>query len=92
MSTVLLFISGQEIVVIALAFLILFGSKKIPDMARTLGKGLREFRKAADDIKREINQSSNDLDNEVRKIKKDVQDGAGKIADDLRKAGDDVAG
>ena len=88
----LLFISGQEIVVIALAFLILFGSKKIPDMARTLGKGLREFRKAADDIKREINQSSNDLDNEVRKIKKDVQDGAGKIADDLRKAGDDVAG
>src|SRR4030042_396311 len=50
----LLFISGGELVVIALVFLLLFGSKKIPEMARGLGKGLREFKKEADDIKREI--------------------------------------
>jgi sec-independent protein translocase protein TatA len=92
MSAVILFISGQEMIVVALAFLLLFGSKKIPDMARGLGKGLREFKKAADDVKREINQSTNDIDNEVRKIKKDIQDGTNKVADDFRKAGDDIAG
>jgi sec-independent protein translocase protein TatA len=92
MADMFLFISGSEIVVIALAFLILFGSKKIPDMAKGLGKGLREFRKAADDIKREINQSSNGIDNEVRKIRRDIQDSTDKITDDLRKAGDDIAG
>ena len=51
MFQVVLFISGQEIFILALAVLILFGSKKIPEMARGLGKGMREFRKAADDLK-----------------------------------------
>ena len=53
MLQVVLFISGQEIVILALAVLILFGSKKIPEMARGLGKGMREFRKAADDTSTE---------------------------------------
>ena len=61
MFQIVLFISGQEIVILALAVLILFGSKKIPEMARGLGKGMREFRKAADDIKRELNQSAPDI-------------------------------
>ncbi|MDY0200667.1 MAG: twin-arginine translocase TatA/TatE family subunit [Bacteroidales bacterium] len=50
----LLFIGGTEIIVIVFVILILFGSKKIPEVARALGKGFREFQKASDEIKREI--------------------------------------
>jgi len=42
----LLFISGQEIVIVFVVVLLLFGANKIPEFARGLGKGLREFRKA----------------------------------------------
>jgi len=51
MNFILLFISGPEIIVILLVVLLLFGSKKIPEFARGIGKGMREFRKATEDIK-----------------------------------------
>jgi len=37
--------------------LVLFGSKRLPELARGLGKGMREFRKAAEDVKREMDLS-----------------------------------
>lgn len=43
-----------EIILILLIVLIFFGAKKIPELAQGLGKGLREFRKAARDIQDEI--------------------------------------
>ena len=49
----ILFISGQEIVMIFVVFLLLFGAKSVPDLAKGLGKGLREFKKATEDIKKE---------------------------------------
>jgi sec-independent protein translocase protein TatA len=55
----LLFIGGTEIVFIVIAVLMLFGAKKIPEIARALGKGFREFQNATDEIKREI-ESVND--------------------------------
>ena len=39
-----------EIILIILAIVILFGAKKIPEIARGLGKGLKEFKKAKDEI------------------------------------------
>ncbi|MFO7658049.1 MAG: twin-arginine translocase TatA/TatE family subunit [Bacteroidales bacterium] len=68
----LLFISGQEILVIFVAVLLLFGSKKIPEFAKGLGKGLREFKKATEDIKREINENSKDINNDIKDIKKNI--------------------
>ena len=44
-----------EIVVILLVVLLLFGAKKLPEFARGLGKGIKEFKKASSDIKDEIN-------------------------------------
>jgi sec-independent protein translocase protein TatA len=44
----------QEIVLIALVILVLFGAKKIPDLMSGLGKGIREFKKASKDIETEI--------------------------------------
>ena len=43
-----------EIILILLIVLIFFGAKKIPELAQGLGKGLREFRKAARDIQEDI--------------------------------------
>ncbi|HAL56114.1 MAG TPA: twin-arginine translocase TatA/TatE family subunit [Bacteroidetes bacterium] len=56
-----------EIILILLVILIFFGSKKIPDLAQGLGKGIREFRKAArdvqDDIEKEVKQIDTNKEN-----------------------------
>lgn len=44
-----------EILIILLVVLILFGSKKLPDLAQGLGKGIREFKKAIRDVEKDIN-------------------------------------
>tara|TARA_B100001750_G_C15370827_1_gene527217 strand:+ start:317 stop:493 length:177 start_codon:yes stop_codon:yes gene_type:complete len=46
---------GWEWVIIVLAVLVLFGAKKIPEFARGLGKGVKEFKDAKDDIEESIN-------------------------------------
>ncbi|WP_118193487.1 Sec-independent protein translocase subunit TatA/TatB [Albibacterium indicum] len=48
-STTLGFLGGQELIVIALALLLLFGGRKIPELMRGLGKGIREFKDAQND-------------------------------------------
>ena len=46
---------GWEWIIIVLAILLLFGGKKIPELARGLGKGIREFKDATKEVKKEIN-------------------------------------
>ena len=48
------FAGGWEWIIIVLAVLVLFGAKKIPEFARGLGKGIKEFKNAKDDIKNSI--------------------------------------
>ncbi len=47
---------GWEWIIIALVVVIFFGAKKIPEIARGLGKGIREFRDATKEIKSEIEE------------------------------------
>jgi sec-independent protein translocase protein TatA len=47
-------LGGTELVLILLVVLLLFGAKKIPELARGLGSGIREFKEASKEIKREI--------------------------------------
>ncbi len=58
--------------VIALVFLMLFGSKNIPDIARTMGKAMRQFKDATGEIQRDIENSARDfrtrIDQETRQI------------------------
>ena len=68
----LLFLSGGEVFVVVLVALLLFGSKKIPEIARGLGKGMQEFRKATDEIKREITDNSGDFSKDVKEIKDEI--------------------
>ncbi len=65
----LLFISGQEIFIVMIVVLLLFGANKIPEIAKGLGKGMREFRKATDDIKKEINDQSREIKQDINKFK-----------------------
>ena len=52
--------SGPHIILIALVVLLLFGGKKIPELMRGLGRGIREFKDAKDNVKREIEDHIND--------------------------------
>ncbi len=70
----LLFISGSEIFIILVVVLVLFGAKKIPELAKGLGKGMREFKKATEDIKKEINESSNDIKKDINEMKDNISD------------------
>jgi sec-independent protein translocase protein TatA len=62
MQTLLAFsLGGPEIFVIIFAILLLFGAKKIPELARGLGKGIREFKDATKEIKDEIDEGSKSI-------------------------------
>jgi sec-independent protein translocase protein TatA len=47
-------LGSQEIILILLVILVLFGARKIPEMMQGLGKGIREFKKASRDIEEEV--------------------------------------
>lgn len=53
-------IGGTELIVIAVAVLILFGSKKIPEFAKGLGQGIKEFKKATREVTDEIQNTTAD--------------------------------
>lgn len=75
-----LFISGAEIFVILLITVMLFGADKLPEIARGLGKGMRQIKDATNDIKREIRNSAekNDIDIDI----------AAKVRDEVNKVTD----
>ena len=94
-----LFISGGEIFVILLVVVMVFGADKLPEIARELGKGMRQIKNATNDIKREIQNSAekNDIDidiaakvrNEVNRVKDNFDDFTNplnKIKNDLEKS------
>ena len=53
-------LGGFEIFVIIFALLLLFGAKKIPELAKGLGRGIREFKDATKEIKDEIEEGISD--------------------------------
>ena len=56
----------QEIIVIGVLALLLLGPKKLPELAQTLGKFIRDFQHAADEVKREITTPMNEIKAELR--------------------------
>ena len=60
-----LFIGGPEIIIIILFIVIFFGSSKIPELARTLGKTMREVKDASNEIKKEIRDSANEVKDDL---------------------------
>jgi sec-independent protein translocase protein TatA len=54
-------LGGGELMLILLVVLLFFGANKIPELARGLGKGIREFKDAADGIQREIQKTADPI-------------------------------
>jgi sec-independent protein translocase protein TatA len=84
-----LFISGAEIGFILFVVLLVFGADKVPEIARVLGKVMRQIKYATNDIKHEITKRSQkhdidlditkDVKKELGKMKEDIEDTAGSI-------------
>lgn len=89
MKTTFLFIGGPEIFVILLIVVMVFGADKIPEIARGLGKGIRQVKDATNDIKKEINDSAKkqgvdtdltrDIQKEIDAVKNNFEDFTGPI-------------
>lgn len=62
---------GYEILIIVVVILLLFGGRKIPELAKGLGKGIRDFRKAANES--DIVSDIKDVTSEIKDVKKDVE-------------------
>jgi sec-independent protein translocase protein TatA len=83
-------IGGGEFFVIILVVLMLFGSDKIPEMARTLAKGMQQLKNATNDIKSEIHRSA-DIDG-IKKTFTDLgaNDLPGEITKEIDKVKEDI--
>ena len=57
--------SGSEWIIIALVILLLFGGKKIPELMRGLGKGVKSFKEGVNEAKDEINKAKEEVDKPV---------------------------
>ena len=62
--------SGTEWILIALVILLLFGGKKIPELMRGLGKGVKSFKEGVNEAKEEINKAKDELDEPASQGKK----------------------
>ena len=49
------FLGGQELLIILVIVVLLFGAKKIPELAKGLGTGIKEFKKASTDAEKQLN-------------------------------------
>ena len=89
MNSIFLFISGPEVMIIMLIVVMVFGADKIPEIARGLGKGIRQVKDATNDIKREIKDSSDNvaidkdisknIHKEIKAVKDNIDDLTGPI-------------
>ena len=60
-------LGAGEIILILLVILILFGAKKIPELARGIGKGMSEFKKGLKDVEKEIKEGGDEEKNDSKK-------------------------
>ncbi len=89
LQSTFLFIGATEIIFILFILVMVFGADKIPDIARGMGKGMRQLRDASNDIKGEITKNvdkhgvdtnvTKDISNEISKLKDDLEDFTGSV-------------
>jgi sec-independent protein translocase protein TatA len=75
-------LSIGETIIIVLAIIMLFGAKSIPDIAKGLGKGLKELKKVTEDLKSEI-KVDNEVIDTVRQVKKKIIESGEEFKSDI---------
>ena len=63
-------IGTGEIIIVALVVLLLFGGKKIPELMRGLGKGVKRFKEGMNDVRKELDDISTDIETDSKEEKK----------------------
>ena len=63
-------IGTGEIIIVALVVLLLFGGKKIPELMRGLGKGVKSFKDGMNDVRKELDDINTDIDTDSKEEKK----------------------
>ena len=61
-----------ELLIILIVALLVFGPKKLPDLAKSLGKGMAEFKKVTDEFKSTVESDISSIENEIKDVKKDL--------------------
>jgi sec-independent protein translocase protein TatA len=64
---------GMEWIMIILAVVLLFGGKKIPELMKGIGKGIKEFKDAKDNVKQELEDGMMEKDRELAKLKEPLR-------------------
>ena len=85
MEVIPAFLSGSELIIVFVVVLLLFGADKIPEIARMMGKGMREFRKVTNDLKNEFNSSTSGLKDDIDGFKKDLDQTKDDLSGEFRK-------
>jgi TatA/E family protein of Tat protein translocase len=79
----------QELIVIFIVAFLVFGPKKLPELGRTLGKGIRELKAAMRGVTESLDEAGADLTDEIKDVKNDLEDSIYKsIGDNLEKEKD----
>ena len=73
-------IGMPELILIFIVALLVFGPKKLPEIGKSLGKGLAEFKRASEDLKKTIEQEIEEGKNEISSVKREVAAATGTIA------------
>jgi TatA/E family protein of Tat protein translocase len=79
-------LGGPEIAVIFVVVLLLFGAKKIPELARGLGKSMGEFKRARDEFEDEIKMAEMDVSNEAETNEPETKEAETKKAEHREEA------
>ena len=86
-----LFIGTSETFFIVVIAVMIFGADKIPDLARNLGKGMRQIKDATNDIKREINNTAKESGIDTSVVN-DLKKGINKAKTSIEENFEDIAG
>src|SRR5689334_17862775 len=73
-----------ELILVFVVALLVFGPKKLPELGKSLGKGLREFRRATDDLKATWDDQIKDAENSIKDVKDTVNSAAADIKKDFK--------
>ena len=81
-------IGPSELILIFVIALLVFGPKKLPEIGRSVGKALREFKKTSEEIKGRIEEEIEA--SEIKDIRKDIQAGVDGIKSEVKSFADEI--